>query len=305
MTELDRCLGDLLELADRRGAGVVVISDHGFGEFREKICVSELLRRNGFLHEGPMSRLRYRAARSAWKVKKWAHRRLNPGLNTARLVRHPQMLLPIDWRRSAAMCLHGNLAGLVYLNTSKRFGRGGLTAEAQRHRVTTELVEMFTDARHPDTGEPLFVDAYDTGQRMDRDPVEAMMPDVIAIPSPGFHTRQKFDHAGRLMRGDPSLTGTHRAEGVLMLGVPGATIGERFNASLCDVAPTILHLLGLPVGSQMQGDVLGGMFGSEASVAEPPAGVLSRITRQQVPAARLLHQSETVAQRLRELGYLD
>ncbi len=304
MTALDHCLGDLFELADRQGAGVVVLSDHGFGEFREKICVSELLRRNGYLREGMGSRMRYRAARSSWKLKKWVRRRLNPGLNTARLVRHPEMLLPIDWHRSAATCLHGNLAGLVYLNTPARFGRGGLTTESQRQRVATELVEMFLDAKHPDTGEPLFADAYRTGERLNRDPVEAMLPEVIAIPSPGFHTRQKFDAAGRLMRGDPSLTGTHRAEGVLMLGVPGATIGRRYHASLCDVAPTILHLLGLPVGSEMQGEPLVEMFDRNASVAETPGSISPFRPRQPEPA-RLAHQSEKVAQRLKELGYLE
>lgn len=301
---LDHCLGELLEMADRHGAGVAMLSDHGFGDFREKICVSELLRRNGFLSEGLPSRLRYSVARSAWKMKKWARKRFNPGLNTANLVRRPEMLSPIDWRRSVATCLHGNLAGLVYLNTPERFGRGGLSGESQRDRVSAELVEMFLAATHPDTGEALFEDAYSSADRVDRDPIEARLPEVIAVPSPGFHTRQKFDPTGRLMRGDPSLTGTHRKSGVLMLRVPDATIGERHQASLRDVAPTLLNLLGLAGGAEMEGEVLSQMFAGTASLSERgsdiPVTAHSRTNQ-----TREEQGTEKLTQRLQELGYLE
>lgn len=301
---LDRCLGELLEMADRHGAGVAMLSDHGFGEFREKICVSELLRRNGFLAEGLPSRLSYTAARSAWKMKKWARKQFNPRLNTANLVRRPRMLLPIDWRRSAATCLHGNLAGLVYLNTPERFGRGGLTSESQRERVSGEIVEMFLQATHPDTGEALFEDAYSSADRIDCDPIEARLPEVIATPSPGFHTRQKFDPTGRVMRGDPSLTGTHRKAGVLMLGVPAATIGQRHQASLRDVAPTILNLLGLGGGKEMQGEVLTEMIDATATSTEPGRQV-PVVAHRHATLATAEHGTEKLTQRLQELGYLE
>jgi len=183
-------------------------------------------------------------------------------------------------------------------------------AEAQHELeldvTSAQIAEMFIDVTHPDTGESLFADAYCTADRIDRDPIEAMLPEVIAIPSPGFHTRQKFDQTGRIMRGDPSLTGTHRAEGVLMLGVPGATLGERHQASLRDVAPTILHLLGLPAGPEMQGTILDGMFADSGyGVGVAAEQISGPVIRRQAPMVGSSTPSELITRRLRELGYLE
>src|SRR5205823_2120644 len=88
MQVLDHCIGQLIELADRRRAAVVVLGDHGFGPFREKIYVNEILRRHGLQHlASPAAAWRHRAVRTAWKFRKWLHRRTQGG-STA-VVRRP------------------------------------------------------------------------------------------------------------------------------------------------------------------------------------------------------------------------
>jgi tetratricopeptide (TPR) repeat protein len=79
---------------------------------------------------------------------------------------------------------------------------------------------------------------------------------VLIVSDHGF--RSGKDRPPTLL---PYTTGQpvewHREEGVLVLSGPGARVGARLAAaSVFDVAPTILHLLGLPAGEDMPGRVL-------------------------------------------------
>jgi predicted AlkP superfamily phosphohydrolase/phosphomutase len=299
---LDRCLGDLLDLAARRDAAVVVLSDHGFGPFREKICLAELLGQRGLLRYALASqRLSYCVSRAGWKLRKWRHRR-QQGSSTASVRRPLPALAPIDWQRSLAFAVHGELSALVYVNDAARFGAGPIATPQQREAAETETIATFREARHARTGEALFTDVYATRERFDCDPIQRQWPDVVAIPAPGFHTRTKFDTPGKLFLDDPTLTGTHRREGVLMIQSPAAVIGQQHVADMRDLAPTILHLLGLSPSSHMTGHVLCDMIGQASpscapSCAAPALGVSKPI---------LSHDEQAVVeQRLRELGYLD
>ncbi len=53
------------------------------------------------------------------------------------------------------------------------------------------------------------------------------------------------------------LTGNHRANGILVMGGPGIKSGYRIRAaSVLDITPTLLYLMNLPVGNDMQGRIL-------------------------------------------------
>jgi hypothetical protein len=125
---------------------------------------------------------------------------------------------------------------------------------------------------------------------------------LVAIPAPGFHTRHKFDASPQLLRSDPTLTATHRREGVFMVHTPGISVGRSRTAELRDVAPTILHLLGMPAPARMTGRVFSEMFSDTTPAPagepiEPPAPLqLAGITDA---------DQVCVEARLRDLGYLD
>lgn len=300
---LDDSLGELLELASRRGAAVVTLSDHGFGPFREKITLPELLGARGLLKlPGWGAKAGFHLRRGGWKMRKILWRRFRPGCSTAQLTRPLDSLLPIDWRRSVAMAMHGDLGGLIYLNSRERFGSGPVNTPRQREQALADTMAAFREARHPDSGERLFVDVSSTSSRFACDPVERMWPDLVAIPAPGFHTRHKFDAAPQLLRRDPTLTATHRLEGVLMVNSPGVATGRSQTAELRDVAPTILQLLGMPVPSRMTGRVLSEMLSHDA-----PARAAERVESPAVFQLAGITDADQVCveARLRDLGYLD
>ncbi|HVX14788.1 MAG TPA: alkaline phosphatase family protein [Pirellulales bacterium] len=301
---LDDCLGALMELAARHGAAVVAVSDHGFGPFRGKITLAEVLSRAGLLRwpRGGAAAA-YHVRRGLWKVRKLLYRRFNPGWSTAQLTRPLDSLLPIDWRRSTALTMHGNLGGLIYLNTPGRFGTGPVRTSRQRDETLAGVIHAFETATHPETGEPLFEEVFGTAERYGVDPIEKLWPDVVAIPVPGFHTRHKFDPRPQLVRGDAAMAATHRLEGVLLLNAPHVTPGTHRAADLRDVAPTILEMLGVSVPAPMSGQALDHVLcgaGTRVNWSEsnPPCRELqlSGIT----DADQIC-----VEDRLRDLGYLD
>jgi hypothetical protein len=321
------------------------LGDHGFGPFREKICVNQVLRQRGLQRLASFpSAWRHRAVRTAWKVRKWLHRRRQGG-STAGVRRPLEALAPVDWRRTAALAVHGELSALVYFNDADRFGRGPIGTPRQREQVQAEAVAAFREARHPITDEPLFEDVYATRDRFGCEPISRGWPDLVAIPAPGFHTRTKFGAGRRLLSADPTLTGTHRRDTALMIRAPSANAnpnphpegseepramphepfsGDRTDApavaQMRDVAPTILGLLSLPVGKHMTGRCLlnGQMAVQSPGETRPgPGGIAIHQLRRPTtvplgpgtarPGSRGMTEPDRriVEDRLRDLGYLD
>ncbi len=320
MRALDHCVGDLLELAEKRGAAALVVSDHGFGPFFGKISVPAILKQQGWMRRQSLpARAAYRCARSAWKVRKWLARR--GGRRRGALPRPLQALLPIDWRRSLCFCAHGDLAAMVYLNDVRRTGCGPLRTACQREQAEAEIIGTLKSLRLPETDGPLFVDVYSARQRWGFDPVEEMWPEIIAIPRDGFHTQSKLDRQSTLIADEVALTGTHRRTGVLMVYASGVRIGARQTAHIKDVAPTILAMLGLKSGAEMTGKVLAELWqqGEDAAIESSASNSRETGVVQIADSMKLVKshcvgdahavisaaEQVIVEERLRALGYLE
>jgi predicted AlkP superfamily phosphohydrolase/phosphomutase len=213
--ELDEQLNIFFDLVTKDDSACVLMSPYGFVPFREKIILNELLRRKGLLHMAAgRTRFRYECLRFLAKQKK------HLGLENKKELRL-DALLPIDWRRTRAVSLHGENAALVYLNTPERFGRGPIKTHQQQKETLAEVIAALTEARHPLSGEPLFQSVFSTSERLGSDPLEKRWPEVIGIPTPGYQVRQRFDRARQLVRPDASLSGARTGEGFMCWFVAG------------------------------------------------------------------------------------
>lgn len=132
---------------------------------------------------------------------------------------------------------------------------------------------------------------------------------VVLVSDHGFHSdhlRPHSAHAGQSP--EAQAAAWHRQFGVLALCGPHIRRDERvYGANLLDVTPTILRLFGLPVGRDMDGRVLPGIFESPVPPIEPIP------SWDAVPGDEFLHPTDLrqdpyasaeVVQRLVELGYL-
>lgn len=97
--------------------------------------------------------------------------------------------------------------------------------------------------------------------------IELAGPDcgLMLLSDHGFHSDQLLPDYVPAENAGPAVE--HRAFGIFCMKAPGVKQGEQiFGASVLDVAPTALHLLGIPVGRDMDGKVLLNAFTGEQLV---------------------------------------
>lgn len=118
----------------------------------------------------------------------------------------------------------------------------------------------------------------------------AKLPDGSAVPVKSF--------AAVSIEGD--FTGSHRMDGVLVASFGGRSRRLGSARSVLDLAPTVLQLLGLPAGADMEGSLI------DPLIRESP---LARIESWELPGSPPpvpSHESdEEIRRDLRSLGYIE
>ena len=245
---LDDACGRLLELASRRDAAVIALSDHGFGPCRAVVNVNGLLRQAG-LQRGLAygTRFRYRAHRLMDRARRWQARRA-PGGPATKPPKSIRGEVGCDWRRTLAFAPFGQLSANVFLAPGTR------SNASAADRAAAEVIGACLDARDPETGDRLFADAFSVADRYDLDPTVEGLPDILAPSADGYQAVAKwspFDPS--VLKAEPNLPATHYRDGILAIDGPDIRPGSHLDADLHDVAPTALALLGLGIPSGMEG----------------------------------------------------
>jgi arylsulfatase A-like enzyme len=101
-----------------------------------------------------------------------------------------------------------------------------------------------------------------------------------------------------------NYTGTHRLEGMIILKGPHIKRGYWLGrADIIDVAPTLLHILEIPIPQDMDGKVLKDVFESSSLIAQRKIQFAAPSEREDsVGQEHVLDQ--TVRKQLEDLGYL-
>ncbi len=212
----------------------------------------------------------------------------------------------IDWSKTKAYS-QGNF-GQIFVNQKGRQPQGSVEPEDVR-ALLDDLKAGLLAIPHPQTGEPL-VEKVLEREELYQGPHAHLAPDLtVVLRDWRYRTIGLYDFTtNKLISPSFGPTGDHRMEGVLIAsgaGVkPGATLEP---ANLLDIAPTILHLLGVPVPSDMDGRVLSELFDpaivppvthSEGSNGDP-------IVAEPVEAAAYSEEEDAeIQQRLADLGYI-
>ena len=97
---------------------------------------------------------------------------------------------------------------------------------------------------------------------------------------------------------DQLQTGGHRRDGVLLAAGEGIREGEVEGARVEDIAPTLLHLAGLPVPAYCDGQVVAGIFARQPNVTFDES---ARLSGGETEGDDI---DPRVTRRLRGLGYL-
>jgi predicted AlkP superfamily phosphohydrolase/phosphomutase len=172
-------------------------------------------------------------------------------------------LADVDWSRTTAYT--AGYGGPIFINLKGREPQGivepGAEYEALLERLTADLRLI----RHPDTGEPFVGEIYRAGD-LYSGPYTHLAPDLMILPrdwrNQGYGVH---DFAlNRWLQPTPDRTGTHRMNGILFMRGPGIRPGFTVEgAALWDIAPTVLALMGVPIPTNMDGQVLSAAMSEE------------------------------------------
>lgn len=285
--ELDRVLGRILGLFGR-DTTVLVVSDHGFAPLERTFYVNEWLRSGGYLRVKRKinERIVVRLGRHVERLYRFLGEKkllhpvtafLNKVMGLDRIKRYAYVYLSnsrlegkVDWARTKAFsCIHTPHFGHVYLNVRGRMANGCVSEKA-RERLRRSIIDELKDLTDPDTGERLNIEVYAAEQAYSG-PHVGDAPDIVfAIDGGRYEVDAKVGDGGLFEEGAPltGWTGTHTKDGVFMASGPGIKRGYSVEgARIVDVAPTILHLFGIPILKDVDGRVLGEIFTEDLEIS--------------------------------------
>jgi predicted AlkP superfamily phosphohydrolase/phosphomutase len=280
--ELDTLIGELCDTIP--DATVFVTSDHGFGPQVRTFFVNSWLERAGLLawHEG-------KAPQAAGAA--------SLGLN--QLARH---VYQIDWTRTRAYAPLPSGNG-IHLVIADEAHPGGVPA-ADYHRCRREIAEGLMNVRDPETGERV-VERVWPREELFQGPHLALAPDLtLELSDGGLMSILASEEA---VRRRPAPSGTHRPDGIFVACGEEYKQGARVDPlSILDVAPLMLHALGLPIPSSLEGRVAYEVFDPAALAARPPQLDASAAAVASTMDAALDAEAEAeIIERLQALGYVE
>lgn len=243
---VDRCLHALLRRLDS-DTTLLVVSDHGFGPHEKIFLVNEWLRRRNFLipKKEPLL-LRIIAP----------FRGLLPKLYSLPLLRQiwVKLLLhtariQVDWKRTKAFS-YGTW-GPIYINLKGREPQGVVEA-SEYERLRDEIIEGLRE---------LSVTAYRREELYSGEYLH-LAPDIVVQTDDYVHgINPRIGYNKNFIK---DFGGNHRKDnGTFIAWGPDIKRGFEIRARIYDVAPTILHMFGLPLPTDMDGRVLREIFEGE------------------------------------------
>ncbi len=311
LERIDDFIGRLIEQAGS-DINVIVMSDHGFGPLHWTVNVNLLLLDAGLLHlkRDAFTRLRaalFRAGLTPASVWHWIERAglqnyvwLVSKSTRNKVVSRFLSFADVDWSRTLAYSI-GHV-GQIYVNLKGREPGGIVEPGEEQEAVKRRVCEALQTLRHPESGRPL-VDRIIDGRQAAHGPYAHRGPDLHvvfdgyrAIAFPLFATDSHL--ITTQIRGD---SGSHRLHGILIAHGPAIRGGQKVEgASILDLAPTILHLMEVPVPEDMDGRVLTSLLSFDwpvtyTSATEEAAGIGTPLSRE---------ETTEIEERLRSLGYL-
>jgi predicted AlkP superfamily phosphohydrolase/phosphomutase len=268
---------------------VLIASDHGFGPTYKVFHVNAWLEQHGYL---------------GWSDAAKSQSPNGALLGVGQVARHTWML---DWTKTRAYAATPTANG-IFIPVNRDGQSAGVTPEeypAFRERLIADLRAF----RDPETNEPVVTGLW-TKEECFQGPHGNVAPDItLAFGDGGLVGILPSAHT---MSSRPITGGAHRPVGIFGAKGPGILSGALAKEmSILDVAPTVLHSLGLPVLEEMQGRVPSDLYSAAALKSHPVTRVGGSNLTDHKPAddamapAMSREDEQVVMERLRELGYIE
>jgi len=320
---LDDALAAILDEVPAQST-VLVASDHGFGGAGTTVLhLNRWLADEGWLtfRRGPGG-ITPRLARGARRLALTALPRMvqerlvrRTGRGLARRLESWSRFAAIDMAHTRAFSEELNYAPSIWLNVRGRDPAGTVAPGREYDAVAAAIRERLLAWRHPTTGAAV-VEAVYRRDALYHGPAVAEAPDLVVelalendysyaclptVPGERLSVRRLAPSEHVAGKGG-GMNGSHRSQGLWALAGPDVRPGTAADAAIVDVAPTVLHLTGLPVPAWMDGRLLPGVDGRPSVSHDYPVGPVSPYCAAEREGGGT--GEEEVWRRLASLGYL-
>jgi len=311
---MDETVGEIVSMLDQNTT-VFILSDHGNGPLYRRFYVNEFLRRLRLLSLRRRTLWRMKAGSSFKSTALRMMRLLNRIGGAGFVKRVPKTVGKavrlvdqfegnverIDWGRTKAYSF--GEVGRIFLNVKGREPQGTVEPGQEYEHVRDFIIQKLQELRHS-SADPSSTTAIYKREDIYSGPFLDSAPDIVFIMDNYECTSSSQLVSSRLFGQDLRNSGFHRPDGILMAAGPDIKPGHVVNANVCDITPTILHLMGLALPEDLDGQPLLSMF-------RPGSDVVKRAVQYESPSqlsAEQLAWSEEeqrkVGEQLRRMGYL-
>lgn len=326
--ELDKQLGELLALAPA-DTTLMMMSDHGFGGVTDWVVYPNCwLREKGYL--GFRSRLRRWLSRNLESLKLGAvnflpvkFKRFLYRMGKRKLGEVESMVRYgiIDWPQTTAYFDENPYYPAIWINLKGRQPQGTVEPGREYEEVRDRLIHDLQTWRHPQTGDRI-VDKVLRREEVYSGPHVSDAPDLVVKwallggYSYAFRLSSKSKKQAWMEQLDPKAphafefftgkSGNHRDEGIFFAQGASIQANETVRgARIIDLAPTILHLLGVRVPDDMDGRILNEIF---VDHCPPEAQAYAATVADGSAYGNGIYSSEDeekISERLKSLGYVE
>jgi predicted AlkP superfamily phosphohydrolase/phosphomutase len=315
---LDRSIGQLIQQAGGDTL-VMIMSDHGMGPAHNMIVLNNWLLDIGLLQlkDNPLTKLKHRSFRWGFTL-----RNVHSIVDRLGLAKHAEYKAlysvdailkmfflsfhDVDWSRSKAYSF-GRSVGPIYVNVKGREPQGIVNPGREYDEVRDEIAALAEELTGPQTGRKL-VGRVCYREDIYSGPYVDQAPDLILLPR---HETDKFFGlvdfgSNQMVQKTYRYSGMHRSLGLLMMMGPQIKRGaELDDASIVDLAPTILYAMGVPIPRDMDGRPLAEIFVEDDRQGIPlPSAVPTSLPRRSEEASYTAEEAREIEVQLRQMGYL-
>ncbi len=303
---------------------IALVSDHGGGAAHREVFLNVWLEQQGWLKRKQAHRsneLRKQVMRRLgltrenlapkldWPLARWIQRRIPMKMQHALVPEASQTLADqVDWSQTRAYSF-GNI-GQIFVNLRGREPEGIVEPGPEYEQLLDEISAALFELK--DNGEPV-VDAVYRSKDIYHGPYAHYGPDLNVIMRGMAYVAQSWrEMAGTTIFGTSGTyyTGIHRPIGMMALSGPGiAARGPQPEVQICDIAPTLLWLMNLPIAADIDGRLLREFLAATTLDERQPVYTTAEAPQERAelnPTAWASpEEEEEVLERLRNLGYLE
>jgi predicted AlkP superfamily phosphohydrolase/phosphomutase len=308
---LDEVIEELLELIGK-DTNVIIFSDHGFGPLHKIILLNNWFKDLGLLQVEPVHprSLRDHLTNTLKKIVRHLPYKLKTLVKARR--RHQdiyakaevQTSYRIDWSKTKVWL---EMPHWITINLRGRQPLGIVEPGEEYENLRNYIIQKLYELRDPDTGEKV-IRKVNRREDIYWGPYAKNGPDLQVKPVAGYVISTK-EFEGRWFRKPKEhLSASHREYGVFIAYGPDIKASHEVrNAEIVDIAPTILHMMGMFVPRTTDGKVLKEIFRKES---DPATRTIQHEDfeeeKQRVQPGEIYtkKEEEEIKERLRRLGYL-